>query len=114
MWIKDREEEKSSAYVSALARIVATHRPADVPLQFARELWVWTAAASSWKAALEGGVQDLIQVLGQDEVQVGPDVGRKLFQVLLVALGEDEALYSCPVGGQHLVFDPAHLTKSNQ
>lgn len=64
----------------------------DVLLQFARELWVWTAAASSWKATLEGGVQDLVQVLDQDEVQVGPDVGRKLFQVLLVALGEDDAL----------------------
>lgn len=64
----------------------------DILLQFARELWVWTAAASSWKATLEGGVQDLVQVLDQDEVQVGPDIGRKLFQVLLVALGEDDAL----------------------
>lgn len=74
---------------------------------------MWTAAASSWEAALEGGVQDLVQVLSQDEVQVSPHVGRKLFQVLVIALGEDDALYPCPVGSQDLVFDPTHLTKNS-
>lgn len=101
MRIKDREEEKGSVYISAAVSCEPecggsqTHGSSGVThvhLQFACELWVWTAAASSWKAALEGGVQDLVQVLGQDEVQIGSDVGRKLLQVLLVALGEDDAL----------------------
>ncbi|TNN71108.1 hypothetical protein EYF80_018628 [Liparis tanakae] len=81
---------------------------------FAGQLRLGVGAGRPWKPPIEGGVQHLVQVGGGDEVQVGPDVGRKLLQVLLVALGKDDALHSRPVGRQHLVLDPAHLRNTDQ
>lgn len=83
-------------------------------LQFAGELGVCTCSARPRKPSIKGGVEHLVQVRGCDEVEVGSDVGWKLLQVLLVALWEDDTLHSCPVGGQHLVLDPAHLQRTEQ
>lgn len=79
--------------------------------QFAAQLRVCAAAGCPRKPFIEGGVQHLVQVACSDKVEVGPDVGRKLLQVLLVALGEDDALHPGSVGRQDLVLDPAHLRK---
>lgn len=78
-------------------------------LQFADQLWMCAFAGCPWKPSIKGSVQHLIQVCGSDKVQVGSDVGRKLFKVLLVAFGEDDALHSCPMGCQDLVLYSPHL-----
>lgn len=83
-------------------------------LQFAGQLWVCECAGRSRKPSIEGGVQHLIQVSGEHKVEVGMDVGWKLLEVLLVALGEDDALHSGPVSREDLVFDPAHLGRTDQ
>lgn len=82
--------------------------------QFAGELWVRVVAGCPWKPSIKGGAQHLIQVSGRDEVEVGSDVGWQLLEVLLVALWEDDALHSSPVGRQQLVLDPAHLRRPDQ
>lgn len=68
---------------------------------------VWTSC--SRKASVEGRIQHLVQVLHQDEVQVGSDVGRKLLHVFVVAFGQDDVLHSGSVRCQDFVLDPAHL-----
>lgn len=84
-----------------------------VVLQFARELRVCVRVGCPRKPSVEGGVQHLVQVFGGNEVEVVSDVCWKLLQVLLVALGEDDALHSCSVGCQDLVLDAAHLQRTD-
>lgn len=83
-------------------------------LQFTGQLWGCVCAGRPPKATIKGGVQHLVQVSGGDKLQVGSDVGWKLLQVLLVAFGEDDALYSCPVRRQDFVLDPSHLRRTDQ
>lgn len=81
--------------------------------QFAGELRVGGACRRPREPSIERGVQDLLQVPGGDEVQVGSDVGWELLEVLLVAFGQDDALHPGPVGRQDLVFDPTHLRSTH-
>lgn len=83
-------------------------------LQFAAELRVCARAGCPWKPAIKGGVQNLIQVSGGNEVELRSDIGWKLFQIFLITFREDDSLHSCPVGCQDLVFDSAHLWKTDQ
>ena len=83
-------------------------------LQFAGQLWVCECAGCPRKPSIEGGVQHLIQVSGEHKVEVDVDIGWQLLEVLLVALGEDDALHSSPVSRQDLVLDPAHLGRTDQ
>lgn len=81
--------------------------------QFAGELRVGGARRRPREPSIERGVQDLLQVPGGDEVQVGSDVGWELLEVLLVAFGQDDAFHPGPVGRQDLVFDPTHLRSAH-
>lgn len=81
--------------------------------QFAGELRVGGARQRPREPSIERGVQDLLQVPGGDEVQVGSDIGWELLEVLLVAFGQDDAFHPGPVGRQDLVFDPAHLRSTH-
>lgn len=85
-----------------------------VPSQFAADLRVGTRAGCCWEPAVEGGVQNVVQVPGHHKVQVGLDVGRQLLQVFLVPLREDDPLHTGSVRRQDLILDPAHLTERRQ
>lgn len=79
------------------------------PSQFAADLRVGARAGFRWEPAVEGGVQNVVQVPGHHKVQVGLDVGRQLLQVFLVPLREDDPLHASSVRRQDLILDPAHL-----
>lgn len=70
------------------------------------------AGLCAGKASIERGVQHLVQVSSGDKVQLSSDVSRKLLQVLLVPLREDDPLHTGPMSGQDFVLDPAHLQRA--
>lgn len=63
------------------------------------------------EAAVEGGVEHLLQARGQHEGQLLPHVRRDLLQVLLVPLGNDDSLQPSPVCCQHFVFNAPNLRR---
>ncbi len=50
----------------------------------------------------------LAHILGEDEAQVAPYIGRNILQIGLVAFGQDDGPDARAVGGQHLFLDSAH------
>lgn len=60
--------------------------------ELAGEVWVCQRVVGGGcrETPVEGGVEDLVHPLGCHEVELLPDVGRNLFQVLLIALGNDD------------------------
>lgn len=82
--------------------------------ELAGEVRLCERAAGCGESPAEGGVQDLVHARGRHKVQLRPDVGGDLLQVLLIARGEDDTLQACPMGRKHFVLDPAHLRETTQ
>lgn len=61
--------------------------------ELAGEVWVCQTVVGGdcRETPAEGSVEDLVHALRCHEVQLLPDVGRDLFQVLLIALGNDDS-----------------------
>ena len=51
----------------------------------------------------------LVGALHEVRIELGPDLLGHVFHViLLILIGKDERVHSCPVSREHLLFDPTH------